>query len=71
MFWMSSPNSHFSVKVISQETFDGVVKKNTEEFGMEMTEAIADAMEQFEKHNIVISDLRRVPKQLLSLCRLN
>ena len=60
---MSSPNSHFSVKVISQETFDGVVKKNTEEFGMEleMAEAIADAMEQFEKqginlHNIVISE---------------
>ena len=48
--------------VISQETFDGVVKKNTEEFGMEMAEAIADAMmEQFEKqginlHNIVISE---------------
>jgi len=49
------------VKVISQETFDGVVKENMEEFGMEMAEAVADAKEQFEKqginlHNIVISE---------------
>jgi len=49
------------VKVISQETFDGVVKENMEEFDMEMPEAVADAKEQFEKQginlsNIVISD---------------
>jgi len=49
------------VKVISQETFDGVVKENMEEFGMDKAEAIADAKEQFEKqginlHNIVISE---------------
>jgi len=49
------------VKVISQETFDGVVKENMEEFEMEMAEAVADAKEQFEKqginlHNIVISE---------------
>jgi len=49
------------VKVISQETFDGVVKENMDDFGMEMAEAVADAKEQFEKqginlHNIVISE---------------
>lgn len=49
------------VKVISQETFDGVVKENMEEFEMDMAEAVADAKEQFEKqginlHNIVISE---------------
>ena len=49
------------VKVITQETFDDVVKENVEEFGMEMAEAIRDAKEQFEKQginlgNIVISE---------------
>ena len=52
MFWMSSPNNHLSVKVISQETFDWFVKENMEAFGMEMAEAIADAKEQFEKQGI-------------------
>ena len=37
------------------------MKKNMEEFGMEMVEGIADAKEQFEKqgiklHNIVLSE---------------
>ena len=49
------------VKVITQETFDDVVKENVEEFGMEMAEAVRDAKEQFEKQginlgNIVISE---------------
>ena len=49
------------VKVITQETFDSVVKENVEEFGMEMAEAVKDAKEQFEKQginlgNIVISE---------------
>ena len=49
------------VKVITQETFDSVVKENVEEFGMEMSEAVRDAKEQFEKQginlgNIVISE---------------
>lgn len=49
------------VKVITQETFDAVVKENVDEFGMEMAEAIKDAREQFEKQginlgNIVISE---------------
>jgi len=49
------------VKVISQETFDAVVKENVEDFGMEMAEAVKDAKEQFEKQginlgNIVISE---------------
>jgi len=45
------------VKVISQETFDGVVKENVEEFGMEMAEAVNDAKEQFEKQGINLSNL--------------
>ena len=49
------------VKVITQETFDAVVKENVEEFGMEMAEAVQDAKEQFEKQgcnlgNIVLSE---------------
>ena len=49
------------VKVITQETFDAVVKENVEEFDMEMAEAVQDAREQFEKQginlgNIVISE---------------
>ena len=31
------------VKVITQETFDAVVKENVEEFGMEMAEAVKDS----------------------------
>lgn len=45
------------VKVISQETFDAVVKENVEDFGMDMKEAIADAKEQFEKQGINLNNL--------------
>ena len=49
------------VKVITQDTFDSVVKENVEEFGMEIAEAVQDAKEQFEKQgvnlgNIVVSE---------------
>jgi len=36
------------VKVISQETFEAVVKENVEEFGMEIEEARKDAIQQFK-----------------------
>lgn len=36
------------VKVITQETFDAVVKENIEEFGLEADEARNDAIKQFE-----------------------
>ena len=36
------------VRVISQETFDSVVKENMEEFDMEKEEAIKEAKEQFQ-----------------------
>lgn len=36
------------VKVISQETFDAVVKENVEEFGLENDEAVKEAIAQFE-----------------------
>jgi hypothetical protein len=36
------------VRVISQETFDEVVKENIEEFYMTPEEAVKDAVRQFE-----------------------
>ena len=36
------------VRVITQETFDNVVKENMEEFDMGKEEAINEAKEQFE-----------------------
>ena len=36
------------VRVISQETFDSVVKENEEEFEMSRAEAIQEAISQFE-----------------------
>lgn len=36
------------VRVISQKTYDDVVKENIEELSMEPQEAIADAIAQFE-----------------------
>ena len=36
------------VKVISQETFDAVVKENVEEFGLDLEEARKDAVQQFK-----------------------
>lgn len=48
------------VRVISQETFDLVVKENMEEFDMNHEDAVKEAKEQFEQqgvnlHNIVVS----------------
>jgi hypothetical protein len=36
------------VRVISQETFDEVVRENMEEFDMSPEEAVQDAVQQFE-----------------------
>lgn len=36
------------VRVITQETFDAVVKENMEEFDMDREEAVKEAKEQFE-----------------------
>lgn len=36
------------VKVITQETFDAVVKENIEEFGLDVEEATKDAIDQFK-----------------------
>ena len=36
------------VRVISQETFDSVVKENIEEFEMSREDAIKEAIEQFQ-----------------------
>lgn len=42
------------VKVITQETFDAVVKENVEEFGLDLKEARKDAVEQFTAQVIII-----------------
>jgi hypothetical protein len=36
------------VRVITQETFDDVVKENMDEFGMDREEAVKEAQEQFK-----------------------
>jgi hypothetical protein len=36
------------VRVTTQETFDGVVKENMDDFDMEKKEAVEDAKKQFE-----------------------
>ena len=45
------------VKVITQDTFDSVVKENVEEFGMEIAEAVQDAKEQFEKQGVNLGNI--------------
>ncbi|XP_060068839.1 armadillo repeat-containing protein 6-like [Ylistrum balloti] len=44
-------------KVITQQTFDDVVRENMEEFGMEADEAIDDAVQQFESQGINLSNI--------------
>ena len=41
------------VRVITQDTFDSVVKENMEEFDMGKEEAIKEAKEQFESQVII------------------
>ncbi|XP_046751880.1 armadillo repeat-containing protein 6 homolog [Diprion similis] len=50
------------VRVITQETYDEVVKENIEEFSMSPEEAIDDAVKQFEAQGI---DLSNVIKDLV------
>jgi hypothetical protein len=44
-------------KRISQETFDGVVKENVEEFDMPLKEAIADAVQQFLSQGVNLESI--------------
>ncbi len=56
------------VRVISQETFDAVVKENMEEFEMSREEAIKEAVEQFQsqvfKYQIGVAHLRKLTVSL-------
>jgi len=45
------------VRVITQETFEDVVKENMEEFDMEYAEAVREAKEQFEKQGVSLSNI--------------
>lgn len=48
---------------ITQETFDAVVKENIEEFDMEGSEALKEAIEQFESQGVDLSFIvKAVPK---------
>lgn len=40
------------LKVITQETFDAVVRENIDDFEMDAGEALSDAIEQFEKQKV-------------------
>jgi len=52
------------VKVITQETFDQVVKENIDDFDMEADEALKDAIEQFEKQEVSLKMIMKsVPEQ--------
>ena len=42
------------VRVITQETFDAVVKENIDEFGLEKEEAIKEAIAQFESQVLMV-----------------
>ena len=42
---------------ISQETFDEVVRENQEEFDMSLPEAVSDAIEQFRKQGVDLSNI--------------
>jgi hypothetical protein len=42
---------------ISQETFDDVVKENMEEFELDSTEALADAIKQFNKQDVDLTGI--------------
>ena len=48
IFQKSKIPSQHMVRVISQETFDSVVKENMDDFGLEKEEAIKEAISQFE-----------------------
>ena len=45
------------VRVITQETFDSVVKENIKDFDMEKEEAIKEAKEQFESQVIMRAEI--------------
>lgn len=45
------------VRVITQETFDAVVKENIEEFGLEKEEAIKEAITQFERYHMLLNSI--------------
>lgn len=45
------------VRVITQETFDAVVKENIDEFGLEKEEAIKEAIAQFESQGVNLCNI--------------
>ena len=50
-------NNMVQPKKIVQETFDGVVRENIEEFDMELEEAVSDAKEQFSSQGVDLSNI--------------
>lgn len=52
---------------ISQEAFDSVVKENVDDFGMEMDEALADAITTFELQGVDLSGIVREELSIMLL----
>lgn len=50
-------------KTISQATFDEVVDENVEEFGLDLEEAMKDAVEQFTQQGVDLSTLVTTPEE--------
>ncbi|GBG25076.1 Armadillo repeat-containing protein 6 [Hondaea fermentalgiana] len=50
-------------KTISQATFDEVVEENVEEFGLDLEEAMKDAVEQFKQQGVDLSALVTTPAE--------
>lgn len=46
-----------SFKRISQETFDNAVRENVEDFEMEFSDALRDAIDQFQKQGVDLSSI--------------
>ena len=54
--------SNQGLKMITQETFDEVVRENMEDFEMSLEEALADTIQQFETQGINLSNIIKVSK---------
>ena len=58
------------VRVISQETFDSVVKENMDDFGLEKEEAIKEAISQFESQVCVCLCVYKIAQSKVSNCQI-
>ena len=55
----NTDNQSKGIKMISQETFDEVVKENVDDFEMSPEEALKDAIEQFESQGVNLGNITK------------